>query len=48
MTEKELIERSEKHFDAVKKKDLAKILGFYEQTEELLVFVEGPRWRPLG
>lgn len=48
MTENTLIEKTVKHFEAVKVKDLPGILDFYEHSEDLMVFVEGPRWRTLG
>lgn len=38
----------EKHFDAVKHKRIDEILNHYAETDELLVFVEGPRWQTLG
>lgn len=43
-----LIEVTEKHFKAVIEKDIDKILRFYSTSENLLVFVEGPRWSTHG
>lgn len=48
MNKEFLIERTIKHFEAVRTKDLNGILDFYARSEDLLVFVEGPRWRTLG
>ncbi len=48
MKNQELIEKSKVHFKAVIEKDIEKIINFYSETEDLLVFVEGPRWRTLG
>ena len=48
MTENLLVERTLEHFDAVRRKDLVSILALYAETEDLLVFVEGPRWQTLG
>jgi ketosteroid isomerase-like protein len=48
VNESSLVERTLEHFDAVRRKDLESILALYEQTEDLLVFVEGPRWQTLG
>lgn len=43
MSEK-LIEASRGHFTAVITKDIEKIVDFYVKSDDLLVFVEGPRW----
>ena len=43
-----LTETIEKHFDAVKNKRIDEILHYYAESDELLVFVEGPRWQTLG
>jgi ketosteroid isomerase-like protein len=48
MQNEELIEKTAKHFEAVKGKLIDEILGFYQSSEDLLVFVEGPRWRTIG
>jgi ketosteroid isomerase-like protein len=48
MNNQELIEKSKAHFTAVIAKDIEKIINFYSESEDLLVFVEGPRWRTLG
>jgi len=48
MSENILVERTLEHFEAVRTKDLAGILSLYERSDDLLVFVEGPRWRTLG
>lgn len=48
MNKSALIERTLEHFEAVRAKDLEAILSLYEQSDDLLVFVEGPRWRTLG
>lgn len=43
-----MIEASKGHFDAVKNKNIEKIIDFYAKSEDLLVFVEGPRWATLS
>ncbi len=43
-----LIEASEDHFRAISKKETARIIELYAESEDLLVFVEGPRWATLG
>ena len=43
-----LIKTTENHFEAIKEKRLAEILNSYANSEDLLVFVEGPRWETLG
>lgn len=48
MNAQELIDRTKEHFQAVKAKDLDSILATYAQSEDLLVFVEGPRWLTRG
>ena len=48
MNNNTLVEQTLEHFDAVRRKDLPAILSLYAQTEDLLVFVEGPRWQTLG
>ncbi|MBS1797716.1 MAG: nuclear transport factor 2 family protein [Acidobacteria bacterium] len=40
----DLIALSESHFEAVAEKNIDRILNFYADAPELLVFVEGPRW----
>lgn len=40
----DLIELSKKHFASVAEKNIDRILGFYADSPDLLVFVEGPRW----
>lgn len=47
MDEAKLIEATRQHFEAVKKKKIGQILDYYAQSENLLVFVEGPRWATL-
>lgn len=39
-----LIELSRKHFDSVSRKKIDEIINAYAASEDLLVFVEGPRW----
>ena len=48
MNKQKLIEVSKAHFAAVINKDIEKIIDFYAKSDELLVFVEGPRWATLG
>lgn len=48
MNSEKLIEVSKGHFAAVINKDIEKIIDFYVKSEDLLVFVEGPRWATLG
>lgn len=48
MENKLLIEKTKAHFEAVINKNIEKILDYYAQTEDLLIFVEGPRWATLG
>ncbi len=43
-----LIEKTKAHFEAVINKNVEKILDYYAQNEDLLIFVEGPRWATLG
>ena len=43
-----LIEATEAHFAAIINKDVERILNSYSHSEDLLVFVEGPRWATLG
>ena len=43
-----LIEATEAHFAAIINKDVEPILNSYSRSEDLLVFVEGPRWATLG
>lgn len=43
-----LINNSLFHFDAIVKKDVEAIINSYAETEDLLVFVEGPRWATRG
>ncbi|NJM53166.1 MAG: hypothetical protein HC846_07115 [Blastocatellia bacterium] len=47
MKNSELIDKTTEHFEAVKQKLTEKILNFYANSKDLLVFVEGPRWRTL-
>jgi ketosteroid isomerase-like protein len=42
-----LVATIEKHFDAVKHKRIEEILNHYAESDELLVFFEGPRWQTL-
>ncbi len=44
----ELNWKNDEHFTAVIKKDIKTILATYAKSEDLLVFVEGPRWATLG
>ena len=44
----DLIELSKKHFAAVAEKKIDQILGFYADSQDLLVFVEGPRWATIS
>ena len=44
----DLIEVSKRHFSAVQDKRIEDIIGFYADSPELLVFVEGPRWATLS
>jgi len=37
-------EFAKKHFEAIKNKQVEEIINSYAASEELLVFVEGPRW----
>ena len=48
MNNPELVEFIEKHFQAVKAKNTEIILSTYAKTNDLLVFVEGPRWATLS
>jgi ketosteroid isomerase-like protein len=48
MENQELIEKTKQHFEAVIHKNIEKILDYYAQTEDLLIFLEGPRWATLG
>ena len=48
MSSQKLIEASKSHFAAVINKDIVKIIDFYAKSEDLLVFVEGPRWATLS
>ncbi len=48
MSDNVLIERTLDHFEAIRRKDLGQILSLYSQSEDLLVFVEGPRWATVG
>lgn len=43
-----LNKKNEEHFEAVINKDVENILATYAESEDLLVFVEGPRWATLG
>lgn len=43
-----LIKATQDHFNAIINKEVEKILNSYSTSEELLVFVEGPRWATLG
>lgn len=43
-----IIETTKQHFAAIIEKNIELILEFYAETEDLLVFVEGPRWATLG
>lgn len=44
----DLIEKNKKHFEAVINKDIDEILATYAETNDLLVFIEGPRWATLS
>ncbi len=48
MKKTNLIALSKKHFEAVIQKNIEEILDSYSTSENLLVFVEGPRWATLG
>ena len=48
MSKNILLTRTLDHFDAVRRKDLNAILDLYSKSDDLLVFVEGPRWQTLG
>jgi ketosteroid isomerase-like protein len=48
MENRQIARAIEKHFDAVKHKRIDEILELYAESDELLVFVEGPRWQTLG
>lgn len=48
MENHELIEKTKQHFEAIINKNVEKILDYYAQNEDLLIFVEGPRWATLG
>ena len=48
MTKEELIKVSQHHFESVRTKNIEEILNSYAHTEDLTVFVEGPRWQTLG
>ena len=43
-----LIKATQDHFNAIINKEVEKILNSYSTSEDLLVFVEGPRWATLG
>ena len=43
-----LILATQDHFNAIINKEIEKILNSYSTSEDLLVFVEGPRWATLG
>jgi ketosteroid isomerase-like protein len=43
-----LVEVTNKHFKAAVEKNIEKLLDSYSKTEDLLVFVEGPRWATFG
>lgn len=43
-----LIEATQEHFNAIINKEIESILNSYETSDNLLVFVEGPRWATLG
>lgn len=43
-----LIEESQNHFRAVIEKRVEDIINHYSRDENLLVFVEGPRWATVG
>lgn len=44
----DLIEISKHHFRAIMEKRVDEIINRYSQSENLLVFVEGPRWATVG
>lgn len=48
MQDKFLVKLTEKHFEAVINKRVSDIVNFYNESEDLLVFVEGPRWATHG
>jgi ketosteroid isomerase-like protein len=48
MSQNVLVQLTLEHFNSVRRKDLDAILGLYAQSNDLLVFVEGPRWQTLG
>ena len=48
MEKSELIEKTKQHFEAVINKNIEKILDYYARNEDLLIFVEGPRWATTG
>jgi len=48
MDSSELIKTTVNHFEAIREKRLVEILDSYARSEELLVFVEGPRWETHG
>jgi len=43
-----LIKATQDHFNAIIDKEVEKILNSYSTSEDLLVFVEGPRWATVG
>ncbi|MCS6873154.1 MAG: nuclear transport factor 2 family protein [Pyrinomonadaceae bacterium] len=45
---KKLLETIENHFRFAVEKNVEGILDSYSKSEDLLVFVEGPRWATLG
>jgi len=48
MNQRHLIEITREHFRSVIDKNLSSILNAYSKSENLLVFVEGPRWMTVG
>lgn len=48
MENPDLKSAAESHFAAVADKNIERILDFYTSSENLLIFVEGPRWATLG
>jgi hypothetical protein len=43
-----LIEVTQKHFKAIIEKRIEDIISVYLNSDDLLVFVEGPRWQTVG
>ena len=43
-----LIEIIQRHFDSVRDKKIDQIINLYANSDDLFVFVEGPRWQTLG